>query len=121
MFKLNTNKLFTNQSLEPIRDTDIYTVTDNNYLKNLTTSETVLHANKHASEHKHDGLDEVYIFLEGIGRIQIDESMYDISPGDIYHVNGGEFHKVYNDNDTDLRFIAICQKYDREENKNDIR
>lgn len=113
--KLTTSKAFHKQGLTPIRETEVYTVTDNNYLKNLTTSETILHPQKCTSGHSHDGLDEVYIFTKGVGTIQIDEEFIEVKAGSVIHVNGGEFHKVYNNSDKDLTFIAIFQKYTREE------
>ena len=105
---------FIEQGLTPIRDTDVYTVTDNEFLDNLTVSETVLYPNQQTGGHKHDDLDEVYIFLEGSGTMMIDEHLSNVTKGDIVHVKGGEFHKVFNITSENLRFIAIFQKYTRE-------
>ena len=113
--ELNFNKTFKEQGLEPFRDTDVYTVNDNNFLSNLTVSETILHPNKNTSGHKHAGLDEVYIFTSGSGFIEIDDKKIDVCVGSIICVNGGEFHKVFNNSSCDLKFIAIFQKYNRKE------
>jgi len=114
---LNYDQEFKFQGLKQMRDTDVYTVTDNNYLANLTTSETVLHAGKNTSGHKHDGLDEVYMFTKGHGDIEIDQVRFSVEAGDIVHVKGGEFHKVFNTGTSDLIFVAIFQKYTRPEDE----
>jgi mannose-6-phosphate isomerase-like protein (cupin superfamily) len=113
--ELNYNKTFKEQGLEPFRETDVYTVNDNNFLSNLTVSETILHPGKNTSGHKHDDLDEVYIFTSGTGFIEIDDKKIDIFAGSIICVHGGEFHKVFNDTSSELKFIAIFQKYNRKE------
>lgn len=112
---LDYTKPFKTQGLNPIRDTEVYTVTDNNYLDNLVVSETVLHPDKNTNGHAHVGLDEVYIFNSGVGVIQIDEMQFDVKSGTVISVKGGEFHKVFNISSTeDLSFVAIFQKYERD-------
>jgi len=116
---LNTQTPF-DKVIEPLRDTDTYVVTDNDHLTNITTSETILHPHKETNGHSHDGLDEVYYFIEGTGRIQIDDEFYPVKPNDMVHIHGGEFHKVYNNTNEELRFIAVFQKYTREEKVDDV-
>ncbi len=115
--ELNFNKTFKDQGLEPFRDTEVYTVNDNNFLSNLSVSETILYPGKNTTGHKHEELDEVYIFTSGSGFIEIDDKRIDVYNGSIICVKGGEFHKVFNNSTTDLKFIAIFQKYDRKEKK----
>ena len=99
---------------EVIRDNDIYIVEDNTLLKNLTLSKTILHPLKETSGHSHEGLEEVYFFKSGIGRMQIDDNFMNIKSGDIVLIPSGAFHKVYNDDSKeDLIFVCVFQKYER--------
>lgn len=98
-----------------IRDTEVYRVIDNTYLMNLTVSQTILHPGQCTKGHSHDGLEEVYIFTSGHGKMEVGTQMLQVSEGDVVMIKGGEFHKVYNDNATDFKFLAIFQKYDRGE------
>lgn len=99
---------------EVIRDTEVYTVTDNKFLNNLTLSKTVLHPLNHTSGHSHKGLEEVYFFYKGSGRMQLNDEFFDVKEGEIVLIPDGAFHKVYNDNKKeDLIFVCVFQKYDR--------
>ena len=104
----------TDISGEVLRDTDVYTVIDNTYLNNLTLSKTILYPLQCTSGHSHDGLEEVYIFLNGMGRIQLDDKFISVRPNDVILIPAGAFHKVYNDStDSNLEFTCIFQKYER--------
>lgn len=104
-----------------IKEDDRYTVTDINSLNNLTVSETKLNAGKATSGHHHDGLEEVYLFTEGSGFMELGEPTaegfdvitYQVSKGDTVCVPAGWFHKVINNSESTLNFTAIFQKYER--------
>jgi mannose-6-phosphate isomerase-like protein (cupin superfamily) len=98
---------------EIIRDTAVYQVIDNNFLNNLTLSQTLLYSGQHTSGHKHDGLEEVYFFNEGCGVMELDDKQFEVQRGDIVLIPAGAFHKVYNDSTNDLLFTCVFQKYDR--------
>lgn len=99
---------------ELIRDTDVYKVIDNKYLNNLTLSKTILYPLNCTSGHSHEGLEEVYIFLHGHGRIQLDDEFISVQSNDVILIPAGVFHKVYNDSmDSDLEFTCIFQSYER--------
>lgn len=108
--KVNINNL----DGEVIRYNETYVVEDNTFLKNLTLSKTILHPFKETSGHSHDGLEEVYFFQYGFGRIQIDDNFMNVTTGDIVLIPAGAFHKVYNDSSKeDLTFVCVFQKYER--------
>ena len=99
---------------EIIRDTHVYQVIDNKFLNNLTLSKTVLHPWQETSGHSHPGLEEVYFFQSGTGRMQLDDEFINVTVGDIVLIPEGAFHKVYNDNQTDdLTFVCVFQSYER--------
>ena len=101
------------------RDTEVYVVTDNAFLQNLTVSQTVLHPGQSTKGHSHDGLDEVYIFISGKGEMELDDERVPVKAGNMVLIPGGTFHRVHQDPDInkDLIFTCIFQKYTREEDK----
>ena len=108
--KANLNKI----QGKIIRDNEQYLLEDNSFLSNLTLSKTILHAKKATNGHKHDDLDEVYIFLEGSGGMQVDEEHFEVKENDVLLIPGGAFHKVFNHSRTsDLIFLSIFQSYER--------
>jgi mannose-6-phosphate isomerase-like protein (cupin superfamily) len=103
---------------EIIRDTHVYQVIDNKFLNNLTLSKTILYPLERTTGHSHDGLEEVYFFISGMGRMQLDhentETMLSVRAGDIVLIPAGAYHRVYNDtDDQNLEFICVFQKYER--------
>ena len=63
---------------------------------NLIVSKTILHEGKETGGHNHKGQEEVYIFTEGSGVMQIDDEKFLVTKGDIVLIPDGAFHKVYN-------------------------
>lgn len=99
---------------EIVKQDDRYTVLDNTFLKNLTVSMTSLARERSTTGHKHEGLEEVYIFTHGSGVMHIDAELIAVTEGDVVSVPAGAFHKVCAGSKGSLDFIAIFQKYDRE-------
>lgn len=94
-----------------LRDTDQYRLVDKE-LQRLIVSETNLKPNKATNGHKHDGVEEIYIFVAGSGDIQIDEFKQPVMSGDIFAIPDGAFHKVFAGK-LGLRFISVFEKYER--------
>jgi quercetin dioxygenase-like cupin family protein len=98
-----------------IKDNETYLLEDNTFLNHLTVSKTTLHPEMQTRGHSHPGLEEVYIFHSGTGRIQIDNDFYQVESGSLFMIPDGAFHRVYNDSSSDdLVFIAIFEKYERD-------
>jgi mannose-6-phosphate isomerase-like protein (cupin superfamily) len=98
-----------------IRDTDVYVVEDNRFLNNMVLSKTILYPGQETSGHSHPGLEEVYFFKSGYGRMLIDEESMSVQAGDIVLIKDGAFHKVFNTEGSkqDLVFVCVFQSYDR--------
>ena len=90
-----------------LKDNNIYQLRDNTSLKNLVLSSTLLHAGKEATGHKHEGQEEVYFFISGLGEMSIDDKRFSVKPGDIVLIEDGEFHRVYNTSQEDLYFVCV--------------
>ena len=96
-----------------VRSNERYDLFDHDYLKNLTLSKTVLKGGKSTQGHKHDDVDEVYLFIKGSGSIEIDTVSHQVQSGSIVQIKGGEFHRVNNLTKDPLEFICVFQRYER--------
>ena len=90
-----------------VKQDDRYVVKDNNLLKNLILSSTRLNPGKQTTGHKHAGQEEVYLFMEGQGEMQLDERRFPVKAGDIVLIEDGVFHRVNNISDSELYFVCV--------------
>ena len=91
-----------------VKSNATYKVIDITKLKKLIVSKTVLHPREETGGHSHPGQEEVYQFVYGAGRMQIDSTFFDVTAGDVILIEDGVFHKVYNDsNHEDLVFVCV--------------
>ena len=89
-----------------VKEDDRYLVRDNISLKNLVVSSTKLNPNKETTGHKHDGQEEVYMFLEGSGRMWLDDDEMPVHANEIVLIEDGVFHKVAAGDDG-LYFVCV--------------
>jgi mannose-6-phosphate isomerase-like protein (cupin superfamily) len=92
---------------EIVKQDDRYTVTDNTKLNNLIVSSTMLTAHKSTTGHRHAGQEEVYVFVQGSGQMELDHKIFDVTVGDTVLIEDGVFHKVHNTTDFGLKFICV--------------
>jgi len=109
-------KVVENQGTPPltgatVKDDAVYTIIDNTELNALTVSTTTLHPRQETKGHCHQGMEEVYTFLSGIGVIEISGKPFPIEKGKTFTIPDGEHHKVFNtSDDEDLLFICVFNK-----------
>lgn len=94
-----------------IRDNEIYKVYDLAELKHLNVSLTELHPQKSTTGHSHEGADEVYVFIDGEGMMEIGQKTLNVKAGDLALAPSGDFHKVHNKGEGVLSFWTIFEKY----------
>ena len=91
-----------------VKDNDTYKVIDNTMLSGLVVSKTILHPMKETTGHSHPGQEEVYQFVQGHGRMKIDDFTESVRSGDVVLIPDGAFHKVFNDSKVeDLTFLCV--------------
>ena len=94
-----------------IKSNETYDVIDNTNLDKLIVSKTVLHPGKETGGHNHSGQEEVYIFMQGMGKMIVGEETHIVHKGSIVLIPDGAFHKVWNTAgegyDGDLEFICV--------------
>ncbi len=94
-----------------VKSNDRYEVYDLG-MQRLVASMTVLHPHKETTGHAHSETEEIYFFLSGKGKIQVDDVTQDIKKNDLILIPDGCFHKVFNESDGDLIFLCIFEKYE---------
>ena len=89
-----------------VKNDDRYIVKDNTTLNNLVVSSTRLNPHKSTSGHKHEGQEEVYMFLEGHGTMELDDKTFPVTAGDTVLIEDGVFHRVHSDT-VELYFVCV--------------
>ena len=77
------------------KEDDRYVVKDNTLLNNLVVSSTDLKPLKSTSGHNHRGQEEVYFFVRGTGKMELDGKEINVKEGDAVLIEDGVFHKVH--------------------------
>ena len=86
---------FNNVGGQVVKSDERYTVTDNTSLNHLVLSSTRLEPMKSTTGHSHQGQEEVYMFVEGSGKMELDDSTVEFKKGDIILIKDGVFHRVH--------------------------
>ena len=58
--------------------------------------------------HRHDTIEEVYVIVNGSGRMTMDDETEEVHPGDVILNRLGGSHGIYNHTDAELEFFAIA-------------
>ncbi len=78
-----------------VKEDERYVVRDNTELQNLILSSTYLRANKSTTGHKHKGQEEVYVFVKGGGKMELDDKTIKVRTGTTVIIKDGVFHRVH--------------------------
>jgi mannose-6-phosphate isomerase-like protein (cupin superfamily) len=92
---------------EVVKDNETYLLKDNKTLDKLVLSSTLLNPFKQTTGHNHSGQEEVYFFVSGQGRMEVDEKTLLVTAGDVVLVPDGSFHRVYNETTESLYFVCV--------------
>ena len=92
---------------EVVKDNETYLLKDNKTLDKLVLSSTLLNPFKQTTGHNHSGQEEVYFFVSGQGRMEVDEETLLVTAGDVVLVPDGAFHRVYNETTESLYFVCV--------------
>ena len=97
-----------------VKDNEVYTLEDNNFLENLVVSRTYLKPGQETKGHSHERQEEVYFFLQGEGEMILGDKRFDVKEGSIVSIPKGKFHKVINkSNAFHCAFVCVFEKCDR--------
>ena len=90
-----------------VKEDERYVVTDNDTLKKLVTSITILNPQHSTTGHSHAGQEEVYIFRSGNGEMEINKDRFKVKAGEIIFIQDGDFHRVHNTSEEKLEFVCV--------------
>ena len=78
-----------------VKEDERYVVKDNPHLNNLVLSSTDLKPKMSTSGHSHAGQEEVYYFVSGSGRMELDDKTVNVKENDVVLIEDGVFHRVH--------------------------
>lgn len=90
-----------------VKDNAQYLLKDNAFGNNLILSSTFLRANQCTNGHTHAGQEEVYMFIDGEGEMDIDGNRFSVKAGDVVCIEDGEYHRVFNTGHLGLYFVCV--------------
>lgn len=80
---------------EVVKEDERYIVKDNKTLNNLVVSSTKLNPKMSTSGHSHEGQEEVYYFIDGSGKMELNDETIAVMQGDVVLIEDGVFHRVH--------------------------
>lgn len=80
---------------------------DELYGKGRMFNHMILAPGDSIGEHYHEGDNEIFYFLKGVGRYNNNGEPVEVRPGDTAVCNNGEKHSLENIGDEPLEFIAL--------------
>jgi quercetin dioxygenase-like cupin family protein len=66
-----------------------------------------LHPGQASTRHRHRRTHELYVLLEGTGRIRVDEELHTIEPLSALLVEPAEIRQLFNDTETDQLWLVV--------------
>ena len=90
-----------------VKEDERYVVSDNDTLKKLVTSITILNPHHSTTGHSHAGQEEVYIFRSGVREMEINKDRFKVKAGEIIFIQDGDFHRVHNTSEEKLEFVCV--------------
>lgn len=80
----------------------------NSSIRMQSLAEARLPAGGQTTPHYHPRTEEIYYILEGHGRMQIDDEVEAIAPGDAIAIPPGAPHQITNTGPGVLKFLCCC-------------
>ncbi len=80
----------------------------NSGIRNQSLAEARLPTAASTIRHFHPRTEEIYYILEGTGRMQIEDAVVDVRPGDAIAILPGQIHQITNNGEGVLKFLCCC-------------
>ncbi len=77
------------------------------YGKGRMFNHMIIQPGNSIGEHAHEGDNEIFYFLRGVGEYNDNGTIVEVHPGDTTICNDGEFHSLRNIGDEPLEFIGL--------------
>ncbi len=99
-----------NRKQKTLRDTYFLIDPENSPSKNLKMGFTTVYADGKTTGHSHEDQEEVYFIIQGMGRMVVGDSEYDIKTGDAIYVPFGLFHTTCNTGILPLQLLWVTAR-----------
>ena len=70
----------------------------------------MMQSGKEGDYHAHEGMEQVYYFTKGRGKMKIAEKVYDVREGDAVYIPPDNKHQLINDSDDWVQHIAVTAR-----------
>lgn len=80
----------------------------NSCIVNQSLAEARLPIEGQTMPHFHPKCEEIYYMLVGTARMQIEDDVHEVVPGDAIAIPPGARHQITNTSDTELKFLCCC-------------
>lgn len=75
---------------------------------NQSLAEASLDAGRSTQRHHHAKSEEIYVFLDGGGEMEVEGDSREVGPGDAVLIPAGAWHQITADAGVPLRFLCCC-------------
>ena len=80
----------------------------NSCIRNQSLAEARVPAGSATAMHYHPQTEEIYYILEGHGRMQVDDQIRNVEPGDAIAIPPSSRHQITNTGPIPLRLLCCC-------------
>jgi len=80
----------------------------NSCIQKQSLAEARLSPGKQTAPHYHRQTEEIYYIFEGRGRMQINDEVREVGPGDAIAIPPGSVHTIENTGGETLKFLCCC-------------
>lgn len=80
----------------------------NSCIQNQSLAEARLPVRGQTLPHFHPECEEIYYLLEGTARMQVEDDVREVGPGDAIAIPPGARHQITNTGDEELKFLCCC-------------
>ena len=80
----------------------------NSAIRNQSLAEARIPPGEATAPHYHPQAEEIYYLLEGRGRMQIEDQIREVGPGDAIAIPPGQRHQITTISKEPLRFLCCC-------------
>jgi mannose-6-phosphate isomerase-like protein (cupin superfamily) len=77
-------------------------------VKNQSLAEASLPPGASTQRHRHPNTEELYYLIQGIGKMELDGELRQVSAGDAILIPCGASHKITNTGSMDLKILCCC-------------
>jgi mannose-6-phosphate isomerase-like protein (cupin superfamily) len=102
-----------------IQDVSAFTTKDGSQIRELlahrnscitkqSLAEACLPVGGATTPHRHPITEEIYYILAGRGRMQVDQDVREVGPGDAIAIPPGSLHQITNIGNLTLKFLCCC-------------